>query len=144
MWMDAMIDEFKFGLLLCQGNYKLERYDDWVMSDHEGTERAVFLIVCQKGVHICKCEQGRWKECSVERDYISSPGNFILLEFDKDYLFVMPDHKNDAVQLKVHDLNPASAAKKPRTLPPSIPHSSTQPTDMRTLLHQMSLCSNKT
>jgi hypothetical protein len=137
MWMDAMIDEFKFGLLLCQGNYKLERHDDWVMSDHEGTERAVFLILCQTGVHIKKCVEGVWTE-DYEDNYMI-PGNFILLEFDQDYLFVTPHHK--AVQLKVHDLKPAS--KKPRTLSPSIPHASTQATDMRTLLHQMSLCSNK-
>jgi len=137
MWMDAMIDEFKFGLLLCQGKYKLERYDDWTHDEHEGTERAVFLIVCETGVHIKKCVEGLWTE-DYEEEYMI-PGNFILLEFDQDYLFVTPHHR--AVQLKVHDLKPAS--KKPRTLSPSIPHPSTQPTDMRTLLHQMSLCSNK-
>ena len=141
MWIDTKHDEFEFGLLLCEGKYKLQRNNDFNNDDHEGTERAVFLIVCQKGVHICKCEGGQWKECSEEQDYVRSPGNFILLEFDKDYLFVMPDHQNDAVQLKVHDLRPAS--KKPRTLSPSIPHPSTQTTDMRTLLHRMSLCSNK-
>ena len=138
MWMDAMIDHFKFGLLLCQGNYKLERHDDNVMTDHEGTERAVFLIVCQTGVHIKKCVEGMWTE-DYEEEYMI-PGNFILLEFDQDYLFVTPQHK--AVQLKVHDLRPA--AKKPRTLSPTIPTPSPQLTAMSTLLHQMSLCSNKT
>ena len=136
IWKDTVQPHFKAGLLLCREGVNIERDD--IMRYDNIKQRTMFLILCETGVTHYEGRGPKWDK--VHEDM--TPGNYIYLSWNFDHLFTTADGKS--IQLKVVDERPVVAQQKPAIgwLKPG-GEAESQLAQMKTLLHQMQLSSNK-
>ena len=134
IWSPRIQPHFKAGLLLCQKGFNIER--GWMNRNHNILNRAMFLILCESGITHFEDRNMEW----VEYQDDMTPANYIYLTWNKDHHFTTAAGKS--IQLKVVDAHPEEtlprlALKRPADT------SDKNLLEMKTLLHQMKLTSNK-
>jgi len=135
IWKDTVQPHFKAGLLFCRKGDNIEREKS---IRYDIPARTMFLILCETEVTHYEGRDLNWVK--VHEDM--TPGNYIYLSWNLDHLFTTAGGKS--IQLKVVDARPVAAQKRPAItwLEPG-GGAETSLAQMKTLLHQMKLNSNK-
>jgi hypothetical protein len=135
IWKKTLQPHFKAGLLFCRKGDNIEREDSM---RYAIKDRTMFLILCETEVTHYEGRGLKWNK--VHEDM--TPGNYIYLSWNLDHLFTTADGKS--IQLKVVDAHPVAAQQRPAmTWLESGGGADSSLAQMKTLLHQMKLSSNK-
>jgi len=137
IWSEKVQPHFKAGLLFCEKGFNIERGD---RDRHEIHISTMFLILCESGIRhyedriLSQEDSPKWDEYQSSH---MTPGRYIHLLWDMNHIFVTANGKS--IQLKVVEQPVGTAHKRRKSegAPSLTPRA--QLSDMKTLLHQMSL-----